>query len=295
MEVRQLWERLNKLRSDAALFNIVNLAQRGKAMEFVRYVENFIEVHGRWRDLGELESAAQELKNRLIQVDQPFLSRLREKLGSGDHSPAEMRMLFDPFSSYHGQAGQEHLQFDGLDLLIDALLRIDAAKAGTQSELEPGMLHYEPTPSSAILELVDHAALNRRDVLYDIGSGLGRVPFLFHLVTGLPACGVEVDPRLHERAVEAIHSFKLTGLKYVLGDARTADYGPGTIFYLFTPFTGKILHQVLRQLKRRARSGPIKICSYGSCTLQVSKQTWLRSLDTHFNHAFKLAIFESVL
>lgn len=63
---------------------------------------------------------------------------------------------------------------------------------------------------------------------------------------------------------------------------------------MFTPFKGKLLQMVLDKLQREARTRTIKICTYGPCTLQVSSQPWLSTLDSTANYEFKLAIFNSI-
>jgi hypothetical protein len=59
-------------------------------------------------------------------------------------------------------------------------------------------------------------------------------------------------------------------------DAREADYTDGTFFFLYTPFTGRILQAVLARLETEARTRSITIAAYGACTSDVARQPWLR-------------------
>jgi hypothetical protein len=58
-------------------------------------------------------------------------------------------------------------------------------------------------------------------------------------------------------------------------DAQAADFSVGTVFYLYTPFTGTILRSVLDLLRREAASRRIRICSYGPCTSVLVEEAWL--------------------
>jgi hypothetical protein len=62
---------------------------------------------------------------------------------------------------------------------------------------------------------------------------------------------------------------------FLAQDARHADLSTGTVFYLYTPFTGSTLACVIESLRNQASLRPIRICTFGPCTFEVSKQTWL--------------------
>lgn len=58
---------------------------------------------------------------------------------------------------------------------------------------------------------------------------------------------------------------------------READLSAGTVFFLYTPFTGAILRTVLDRLRHEARRRPIRICSYGPCTPLIAQELWLET------------------
>jgi SAM-dependent methyltransferase len=156
------------------------------------------------------------------------------------------------------------------------------------------MVHLEPTPARAILDMVDRLHLTKDDVFYDLGSGLGQVVILVRLLTGVRAVGIEVEPSYCEVARDRAWVLGLSGVTFVNEDARQADYAEGTVFYLFTPFMGNMLQAVLDRLCTEARKRPLRVCTYGPCTPHVARQPWLRSADANADHEFKLAIFRSV-
>src|SRR5206468_2904352 len=106
---------------------------------------------------------------------------------------------------------------------------------------DPEMVHYEPTPARVILDLVDHAGLRADDVLYDLGSGLGQVVILVNLLTGIPTRGVECQSALCAAARGYAEGLGLWDVAFVEADARAVDFADGTMFYLFTPFRGRML------------------------------------------------------
>jgi hypothetical protein len=224
----------------------------------------------------------------------------------------ELRAWLDQFTAYQPrQARTLHVGYDALDALIDGALNLDVIPAPTHKP-ERGMIHLEPSPARVVLEMVDRVQWHPQDLFYDVGSGLGQVPILVHLLTGVRATGIEVEPAYCRVARATAEALGLSQVSFVQADARAADYRPGTVFYLFTPFVGEMLHAVLDRLRsqaavspraaaqtRRAAASPqqpaITVCSFGPCTPLVARQDWLRSEDADLEHEFKLALFRSTL
>jgi hypothetical protein len=63
----------------------------------------------------------------------------------------------------------------------------------------------------------------------------------------------------------------------VAQDARVTDLSSGTVFYLYTPFAGSILRQVLDRLRSVAAARPIRVCTFGPCTSVVADERWLEA------------------
>ncbi len=55
------------------------------------------------------------------------------------------------------------------------------------------------------------------------------------------------------------------------------DLSSGTVFYLFSPFTGSILTNVLQRLLEESKKRQIRICSLGPCTRILKDQAWLEA------------------
>jgi hypothetical protein len=91
-----------------------------------------------------------------------------------------------------------------------------------------------------------------------------------------------------KHAREAAARIGLRGVTYNEGDARQADVEDGTVFYLYAPFTGPILAEVMGRLRSVASRRAIVVCTLG---IDVEREApWLvrRPLD-----AFWLAIYDS--
>jgi hypothetical protein len=166
--------------------------------------------------------------------------------------------------------------YDWQDELLSGILRL---REPVQANPGPAreMVFYQPTPARHILRLVAASALSRSDVLVDLGSGLGHVPMLASMLTGARSIGIEVEAAYVASAQECARSLKLSRVQFIHQDARFADLSRGTIFYLYSPFTGAILGCVLNRLRKLSTYRSIRICTLGPCTCTVASEPWLRA------------------
>jgi hypothetical protein len=100
---------------------------------------------------------------------------------------------------------------------------------------------------------------------------------LASILTGNRALGVEFQPAYVASAQESAQRLHLRHVRFVAADAREADLSGGTVFYLFSPFTGSILTDVLSRLRKENAERPIRICSLGPCTGILNDQKWLEA------------------
>jgi hypothetical protein len=293
MELRNLGVELEALARDGSLEEEVNLRARAAALDHIALVDEVVRLRGEDASAAALCRQAAALRHRLEAVDERLFQRLRGWIQSGKVAPSTLRREFDRYTGYVPSGERPaHLGYDGLDHLIDGLLCVEPVPRKTV-ELAPEMVHLETTPARAILDLVDHASLTPSDVLVDIGSGLGQVAILVHLLSGIETRGIEIDPAFCRYARRCVRALGLTGIEFVPVDARDADYTTGTVFYLFTPFVGDMLQAVLDRLRAEARVRSIRVCTYGPCTPHVARQPWLACDAPDPEHEFKLAVFHS--
>jgi len=121
------------------------------------------------------------------------------------------------------------------------------------------------------------------------------VALLVGLLTDAQVRGIEFEPAYCAYAQERAHSLNLSRVTFHNVDAREADYTDGTFFFLYTPFTGRILQAVLARLETEARTHPITIATYGACTRDVAQQTWLRPVVEQEFEYDTLALFTNAV
>jgi hypothetical protein len=66
---------------------------------------------------------------------------------------------------------------------------------------KPDVIYY-PTPPETVAEMLSMANIKKGDVLYDLGSGDGRIPIAAAKEYGIRAIGIEIDPKLVTKAEE---------------------------------------------------------------------------------------------
>lgn len=114
---------------------------------------------------------------------------------------------------------------------------------------------FVPTPPDVVKRMLELAAVTKGDVVYDLGSGDGRIVIAAAKTYGCKAVGVELDKKLvadsRERAkragVEKLATFEQ-------GDLFEADFSQSTVVTLFIlPAMSKKLVPKLDKLKPGAR------------------------------------------
>jgi hypothetical protein len=180
--------------------------------------------------------------------------------------------------------------YDYLDELVSGVLRF--VKPGARiAQLPAEMVPYQPTPARHIFDLIARTHLTERDVLIDLGSGLGHVPLLASICTTARTVGIEVEAAYVHCARHSAYELNLNNVTFIQQDAREVDLSSGTVFYLYTPFLGTILRAVLDLLRRQAVNREIRVCTFGSCTPTVGEERWLEPVETL--EAGRIAVFRS--
>lgn len=95
-------------------------------------------------------------------------------------------------------------------------------------------VRYEPTSMSTVRAMLELAGVNAEDVVYDLGSGDGRIPITAAREFGARGVGIEIDPELVSRAeTNARNAGVASKVEFRLGDMYTADVSPATVVTLF--------------------------------------------------------------
>jgi hypothetical protein len=166
-------------------------------------------------------------------------------------------------------------EYDDLDVFVNRWLGGGKMPDPTL-ELATEMVEFYKTPAKVVVELVERAGFGPEDVFVDLGAGLGQVVMLVHLLTGVRALGVEIEPAYCAYARRCAERLGLTGVGFVTSDARVADLSAGTVFFLFTPFKGEVFCQVMDRVRAVASSREIRVVGYGPCSEEIGRLDWLR-------------------
>ena len=296
MDLQELQVELTAFLNDSTLTVAHKLQRRAEALDFLTFLQEVLRMERRPTPaMRHLQQQAVHLQHQLETVNAQLFEQLCTAIQSGTLLGSDLRRYVDQFTDYRPQnSDRVYISYDGLDVLVDGLFQLKSAPATTITPAVE-MVHCEETPARVLLDLIDHTLLTQTDVFYDLGSGLGQVVLLVHLLTGVKAKGVEVEPAFCAFAQAQAKRLGLTEVTFINSDARTADYSDGTLFFMFTPFRGQLLQSVLERLRQIAQHHPIRLCTFGTCTPHVADQTWLRPLSPNPRHEYKLGIFESTI
>lgn len=199
--------------------------------------------------------------------------------------------LLEWMPDWHGAANLMNCRgYDYLDELLSGVLQFEEPSTELV-QLESGMMSYQPTPARHIFDLIGRTALTERDFLIDLGSGLGHVTLMASICTRASCTGIELEPSHVDCARKSARSLNLNKVRFIQGDARAADLSDGTVFYLYTPFAGVILQDVLNSLRHEADRREIRICTFGPCSRVVAEEQWLSVIGTLKTD--RIAIFRS--
>ncbi|MEZ0371050.1 MAG: hypothetical protein ACAI44_18295 [Candidatus Sericytochromatia bacterium] len=298
MTIYEIQLHIESINTQAALYEEANFTRRTEAIDDIEFkildrIEGLGQTIRQSEELASLKQVAERLRYQLEQVDKRLMQRLREDIrsrGIGIQFKDWLQEYLGDHASAH--RGQDEIGYDILDMFINGILLSHPLPTETQAR-EAEMVYYQQTPSRIILELVAQARLTRQDVFYDLGSGLGQVPILVHLLSGATAKGVEFEPAYRDYANTCVKDLNLSRIEFIQADARKADYSDGTVFFMYTPFKGSLLQDVLEKLWVESQKRRIKLFTYGPCTLQVSRQSWLKREDQNGDNPHKLGEFQS--
>jgi hypothetical protein len=264
-------QRLSRWQSDPSLLEPEQFVRRTEILdELDRYSEADLVSASAASDL---INQIRALATKLESINVHLFNSIRHQIRAGLY-PGEFASIFSDLA-----ITPRGVNYDHLDDLIAGIFQFDPPSSESRI-LDPDSVFYQPTPARHIFHLITAASVTKADTLIDLGSGLGHVPLLVSICTGATAIGIELEPAWIASARHCATALNLHNVVFQLEDAREADLSSGTIFYLYTPFTGATLASVLHSLRIQAALRPIRICTFGPCTLALSNQSWLEPLTT---------------
>lgn len=115
---------------------------------------------------------------------------------------------------------------------------------------------FVPTPQDIVERMLDLAQVKKGDVVYDLGSGDGRIVITAAKKYGVKAVGFEIDPDLLKQSRETVKKEGLGNLAEIRDqDILTVDLSPASVvtMYLLPDVNLQLRPNIWRQLKPGSR------------------------------------------
>jgi predicted O-methyltransferase YrrM len=125
----------------------------------------------------------------------------------------------------------------------------------TTAQREPDVV-YVPTPNEVVEQMLAVAKVGKNDVIYDLGSGDGRIVITAAQKFGTRGTGIDIDP---ERIQEANANAKTAGVtdrvKFLQQDLFQTDISDATVvtLYLLPKLNVKLRPKLFKELKPGTR------------------------------------------
>ncbi|MCC5659644.1 class I SAM-dependent methyltransferase [Nostoc sp. XA010] len=126
----------------------------------------------------------------------------------------------------------------------------------TQPQERPGDVPYVPTPQAVVDAMLKVAKVGKNDLLYDLGSGDGRIVNTAAQKFGTQGFGIDIDPQRVKEANENAQKAGVTDrVKFVQQDLFKTDFSKATVvtLYLLPEINLKLRPKLLSELKPGTR------------------------------------------
>jgi len=115
---------------------------------------------------------------------------------------------------------------------------------------------YVPTPPEIVAEMLRQTRVGRDDVVYDLGSGDGRIVIAAARDFGARGVGIELDAALVQQSRDAAFAAGLgERVTFVWKDIFDVDLSPATVvtIYLFPEVNARLVPKLRRELRPGTR------------------------------------------
>jgi tRNA G37 N-methylase Trm5 len=138
-------------------------------------------------------------------------------------------------------------------MLVAAARPTPGAQPFGRQKTQPDV-KFVPTPQSAVDAMLELAHVTANDVVYDLGSGDGRIPITAAVRYGARGVGIEIDP-FYLR--DAYDNLKRAGVRdrvtFINQDLFEADISGATVVTLF--LLPRLNQQLIPKFRRELRRG----------------------------------------
>jgi SAM-dependent methyltransferase len=143
-----------------------------------------------------------------------------------------------------------------LVVAVAAFVSSLGAQSGQRGAAREPDIFFVPTSEAVADEMLQLAGITARDIVYDLGSGDGRILILAAQKYRARGVGVELQPHLVERARAVAREGEVTDrVRFVEGDLFTADISEATLvtIYLSPGVNAKLESKLRTQLRPGTR------------------------------------------
>jgi cyclopropane fatty-acyl-phospholipid synthase-like methyltransferase len=138
-------------------------------------------------------------------------------------------------------------------LLAVMLAAVPAAAQPFKATKQPDV-RYVPSPDSVVDAMLELAHVTAGDVVYDLGSGDGRIPIAAAKRYGAFGVGVEIDAKLNREAADNAKKAGVTDrVRFLTQDLFEADISQATVVTLF--LLPRLNQELIPKLRRELRPG----------------------------------------
>jgi predicted RNA methylase len=135
-----------------------------------------------------------------------------------------------------------------------ALAAAALAPASAQQARVPDVI-FVPTPQEVVDAMLKLAKVSKADVVYDLGSGDGRIPITAAKTYGARAVGIDIDPVRIGEANENLKTAGVSGVRFLNQDLFTTNISEATVvtLYLLPSLNLKLIPKLNKELKPGTR------------------------------------------
>jgi precorrin-6B methylase 2 len=140
--------------------------------------------------------------------------------------------------------------------IIAALTVPSSARQAAPDELRSPDVIFVPTPQEVVDAMLTLAEVTASDIVYDLGSGDGRIPITAARTHGARGVGIDIDP---QRIKEAMANLETAGVadkvQFLNQDLFETDISEATVvtLYLLPSLNLKLIEKLNRELKPGTR------------------------------------------
>ncbi len=144
--------------------------------------------------------------------------------------------------------------------------------------------HYPPfwwTPQDRVKDMLEIADVSESDVVYDLGSGDGRIVIAAAEKYGARGVGIEIDHELVEESRLAAEAAGVADrVTFVRGDFYETDFSDATVvtLYLFEEANERLKPHFIEQLAPESRIVTYKYKVPGWTPVKTNKRVYLYAL-----------------